>query len=97
MALLTAGTKTTSSLSALQYKSSGMNQTDFAALCALIKQYNVNGTPIAPGALSMGGQLFFPNGRGMCEVRNLDWMVVDGAGYPQVIPNSVFSTSWQHS
>lgn len=94
MAIKTAGTKTTSSLSALQYNPQAA-QADIANIAQRIKNDMINGNPIFPGAFEQGC-LFIPN-RGVLKLQPLDWVMVDGAGFPLVIPNSIFSTSWQHS
>lgn len=96
MALLTAGTAATTSLSALLWNPAGMSATDLGDLLNDILQYNVNGTPILPHALE-NGILTLPNGRGRVKVMPGDYLMVDGAGYPVVIPGSIFATSWVHS
>lgn len=103
MALLTAGTKTTSSLSALIWQPSGMNQADLANLISKIT------TPV-PGAYGASpntsrgfienGFLFLPNSERMPGGYKLtpgDILCVDGAGNPYVLPHQNFGTSWQHS
>lgn len=103
MALLTAGTKTTSSLSALIWQPAGMNQTDLAALVALIRNPAL-GSYGSLGATSRGfienGYLFYPSSTaspgGIKLVPN-DLICVDGAGNPFVLPARNYSTSWQHS
>lgn len=98
MATLTAGTKTTSSLTALQFQRGGLSPADVATINNAIKQYNVNTTPCVPGAFE-NGILYLPNNKTPAGIRlsEGDWIMVDGAGFPLVIPSAIFSTSWQHS
>jgi hypothetical protein len=96
MALLTAGTKLTTSLQALQWKRSGMNQTDLAALLALSR----NPVTGAYGGASLeNGILYLPNQKAEqgIKLNSNDWICVDGAGWVIVIPAATFATSWQHS
>lgn len=104
MSLLTAGTKTTSSLQTLQFQPSGMSATDFGNLIELIQS-----PPPSPGlgganttnktAWFSNGRLFVPTQRAPegYQVNPGDWILVDGAGWPIVVPGNVFATSWQHS
>jgi hypothetical protein len=102
MALLTAGTKLTTSLQALVWQRAGLNQTDLAALQALIRD-PITGHYGAASATSLGfienGHLFLPDNKSPAGIRiNAgDYIAVDGAGNPFVIPGQTFSTSWQHS
>jgi len=99
MALLTAGTKLTTSLSALQFQPGGLSTADSASLMLLIKDPTVNGSPRVPSGVIENNRLYLPDNKTPAgiELRPGDWIMVDGAGYPLVIPSSVFSTSWQHS
>lgn len=103
MALLTAGTKLTTSLSALIWQPSGMNQTDLANLISKITD-PVVGASGASAATSRGyiehGILHLPNPERMPQGYKLhagDIICVDGAGNPFVLPSQNFGTSWQHS
>lgn len=102
MALKTAGTKTTTSLTAIQWFRSGMSAADLAMLTASMRN-PTTGAYGAAAATSCGyienGYLFLPNERNPQGYRleSGDWIMVDGAGWPVVVPNSIFSTSWQHS
>ena len=103
MALLTAGTKLTTSLKALVWQPSGLNQTDLAALVALITT-SVAGAYGASAGTSKGyienGFLFLPSSDRYPQGLRLkagDYIMVDGAGNPVVIPTENFATSWQHS
>lgn len=97
MALLTAGTKTTSSCSALQWQPSGMNPRDLGNLLELIKSPTANVTN--PKQWLQNGRLFIPGERDQLGylVNPGDYILVDGAGWPFVVAGQIFSTSWQHS
>lgn len=104
MALLTAGTKTTTSLSALVWQPSGMSATDFGNLNELIKSPpnapGVGGDNVtSPKMWIQNGILFAPGDRSITgqRINPGDFILVDGAGWPIVIPKNVFSTSWTHS
>lgn len=106
MALLTAGTKTTTSLSAMIWQPAGLNTTDFAALNALMKSPagdmnpNQTGENITyPKMRVINGRLFVPGERDDTGflVNPGDYIMVDGAGWPFIVPGKIFSTSWQHS
>lgn len=98
MATLLAGTKTTTSLIALQYQRGGLSPADTATIANAIKQYNVNTNPRVPGAFE-DGILYYPDNKtpGGFRLSEGDWVMVDGAGFPVVIPGAIFSTSWQHN
>lgn len=105
MTTKTAGTKTTSSLTAIQWNPAGVSAADLATI------NNAMRTPVTGAwgdneAIGAGylenGILFFPPRqtntiRCSIQLQPLDWVMVDGAGWPIVVPNSIFSTSWQHS
>ncbi len=90
MALLTLGSNGTTTLSALKFLP-GSNQTDFAALAALIlSDGSQNGgvanaapsaKPLWPGALSRDGHLYIPN-RGVLQILPGDYIAVDANGWP---------------
>lgn len=105
MATKTAGTKTTTSLTAIQWQPAGVAAADLATINNAIR----NPTTGAFGAASAvgggrleNGFLYLPD-RGSnytqaaIQLQPGDWVCVDGAGWPVVIPNSIFGTSWQHS
>lgn len=96
MATLLAGTKTTTSLKALQFQRGGLLPADVATIANAIKQYNVNTTPNVPGAFE-NGTLYLPNNKGSIRLSEGDWIMVDGAGFPLIIPGAIFATSWQHN
>ncbi len=105
MALLTAGTKTTSSLQTLQFQPSGMSARDLGDLIELIQELPpVAGIPGGSNATQktawfQNGTLFIPSNKAPegLRVDPGDYILVDGAGWPIIVPASVFSTSWQHS
>lgn len=98
MATKTAGTATTSSLTAIQWQRGGISAADLATIRNSILQYNVNTTPRVPGAFE-DGILYYPNNKtpGGFRLSEGDWLMVDGAGFPVVIPGAIFATSWVHS
>lgn len=103
MALKTAGTAATTSCFALVWQPSGMNQTDLANLVSKITD-PVAGAFGASAATSKGyienGFLFLPNSLRYPQGLKLvpgDYILVDGAGNPFVVPYQNFATSWVHS
>lgn len=100
MALLTAGTKTTSSLSALIWQPSGMSPTDLGNLLELIKPPSLTVNPVInKKAWVQNGRLFVPGERDQLGflINPGDYIMVDGNGWPFIVPSQNFSTSWQHS
>lgn len=96
MALKTAGTNLTTSLSALQWQPGGLNTTDLAAIAALITD-SIGG--IQPGSIA-DGYLYMPTKRAPQGIRINpgDWILVDSKGYPLIVPNANFvGGSWAHS
>lgn len=94
MALKTLGTKTTSTLSAIQFLH-GMTVADLATLVVEILDDQspatgalANSAPSAkptwPGAFTTQGQLFIPN-RGLLQVLPGDWVGVDANGWPILV------------
>lgn len=98
MATKTAGTAATTSLTALQFQRAGLAPADVATIQAAIKQYNVNTHPIVPGSFE-NGILYLPDNKspGGIRLSEGDWIMVDGAGFPLIIPGAIFATSWVHS
>lgn len=97
MALRTAGSSTTTVLSAIQW-SPTMSQADIAAFNALVKD-DVNVThPAIPNSFVLQGLLVIPN-RLMVRLRPSDWVVLDPAtGFPFVLSNRAMSgANWVHS
>lgn len=107
MATKTAGTKLTTSLTAIQWQPAGISAADLATINNAMRNPTVGafGASVT-GATGCGrlenGFLFLPD-RGNQQVTDPiqlqpgDWVMVDGAGWPIVVPNSIFGTSWQHS
>lgn len=99
MATVTAGTKTTTSLTALQWQFGGLAPADIATLNAAIRSAvtGAYGAAAASVPYIEEGILHYPDGRGNIQLQASDWIMVDGAGWPVVVPGAIFSTSWQHS
>jgi hypothetical protein len=100
MALLTAGTKLTTSCSALLFQPSGMSATDLGTLNELIKPPSTTVNPVInKKAYIQNGRLFVPGERTPQGylINPGDYILVDGAGFPFIVPGEIFSTSWQHS
>lgn len=98
MATKLAGTATTTSLIAIKWQRAGISAADLATIRNAILQYNVNTQPKVPGAFECG-VLYYPNNKtpGGFRLSEGDWLMVDGAGFPVVIPGAVFATSWVHN
>lgn len=105
MALKTAGTAATTSLTAIQWQpalATAQLKLDLATLIASIRT-PVTGAYGAAAAIDLGyienGMLFLPNQKSPAGIRldAGDWIMVDGAGWVIVVPNSIFATSWVHS
>ncbi len=101
MAVLTLGTKTTSSLKTLVWQPSGMSAADLATLMALIKNPEESATAVAmKKSWIQNGRLFIPGQRDALGVKINpgDYIAVDpDTGWPFIIPSQGFSTNWQHS
>ena len=89
MALLTAGSSTTTVLRTVQYFQ-GMSTADLAALNALVvngSQAKLLGFPLNP--IVSQGLIYYGN-RGSLKLNAGDWLVADPVtGYPFIVPNSV--------
>lgn len=86
MATKTAGTNTTSNLTALEFPSfaaGAMSDADIATIAQLIIN-DVDPPQISPGAFSRMGLLYVPN-RGVLKCRPGDWVMVDAAGWPILV------------
>ena len=98
MALLTAGTTTTTILKALKWLPSGMNQSDLAALQQLMKNPNANVTYGGVGRIE-NGLLFLPGdySKQGIIIRPGDYICVDANGWPIIVNGTVANqagTSW---
>lgn len=105
MALKTAGTASTTGLTAIQWQpamASATLKTDLATLIASIRT-PVTGAYGAAVARDLGyienGMLFLPEAKSPGGIRldAGDWIMVDGAGWVIVVPSAIFATSWVHS
>lgn len=105
MATLTAGTKLTTSLTAIQWQPAGVAAADLATINNAMRNPTTGAFGVG-AATGLGrlenGFLYLPD-RGQnypgaaIALQPGDWVMVDGKGWPIVVPNSIFSTSWQHS
>ena len=98
MALKTAGTAATTTLSALFFYDGGTGNSaaDFAALNALILNDIVGGQSVY-GSFAKNGELFVPN-RGVLKMLPGDLVAVDSTGWPILISSvAAASVSWVHS
>jgi hypothetical protein len=105
MSTVTAGTKLTTSLTALQWKRGGNTAADIATINNAMRAPTTGsfGKAAATGCGRLeNGILYLPD-RGVAEpgafipLHNNDWIMVDAAGWPVVVPDIIFTTSWQHS
>lgn len=101
MATKTLGTSTTSGLNpALQFLpgyGSGMAAADIASIVLSIKNDQINGRPLFPGAFSSNGLLYVPN-RGVLTMLPGDWVGVDNQGWPILVSkNSIANGNWTHN
>ena len=97
MALRTLGTNATNSLNALLFARAGLLAADVATFRANVKNDQVNGRPIFPGALEEG-RLFIPN-RGVLNILPGDFIAYDPTtGWPILISAaSIASGPWTHT
>jgi hypothetical protein len=96
MATVTLGTNLTTSLTALSFSGS-MTAADVASITNGIKDDQVNGLPIFPGAFSSTGLLYIPN-RGVLKVLPEDYVGFDNRGWPILVSKySIANANWTHS
>jgi hypothetical protein len=96
MALLTLGTNATTTLSALLYTRNPPSVADVATFSANVKNDQINGRPIVPGAFRFG-QLVIPN-RGVLQLVPGDYVAYDSQGWPILVSaNSIANGLWTHS
>lgn len=87
MATRTLGTTANNTLTALTYIQ-GMNATDLATMAAGIKDDQINGRPIFPGAFTQDGLLAIPN-RGVLRLVPGDVVAFNpGTGWPIMLSAS---------
>jgi hypothetical protein len=96
MALLTFGTNATTSLSSLLYTRNPPSVADVATFNANVKNDQINGLPIVPGAFRLG-LLTIPN-RGVLTILPGDYVAYDNQGWPILVSaNSIANGPWTHS
>ena len=96
MATGTLGTTANNSLTADSFGDSPV-PADVAAIANLIKNDQINGLPIFPGAWAQTGLLFIPN-RGVLKMLPGDWVGVDSQGWPILVSkNSIANAAWTHT
>lgn len=96
MATSHLGTNANNSLTSL-IMSGAMPAADLAAIANAIKNDQVNGLPIWPGAFAQNGLLYVPN-RGVLKVLPGDYVAVDSQGWPiMVSKNSIANGPWHVS
>lgn len=99
MAVRTLGTIANNSLSSIRF-GQDVTDADFATIINGIKDDNVNGFPIYPGALSRQGLLYVPN-RGVLQCQPGDYIGIDTVtGWPILISADAINagaTKWAHS
>lgn len=95
MATKTLGTTLTTSLTAILY--GGNPQADIATILNGIKNDQINGFPLWPGALD-SGLLSIPN-RGVLKILPGDWVAIDAAtGWPILVSgDAIAGGPWTHS
>lgn len=97
MALLTAGTSASTSLSAALFTRQ-MTAANIALIAAGILNDQINGHPIFPGAFAQSGLLTIPN-RGILQVLPGDYVAFDATtGWPILLSAyAIASGPWAHS
>ncbi len=96
MATGTLGTTANNSLTSL-INSGAMNTTDLATIAQGIKDDQINGNPIFPGAYAQNGILYIPN-RGILRVLPGDYVGIDSQGWPVLVSkNSITNAAWTHT
>ena len=96
MATGTLGTNANNGLTSL-INSGAMATADLAAIANAIKDDQINGFPIFPGAYAQNGLLFIPN-RGVLKVLPGDYVGVDSQGWPILVSkNSIANAAWTHT
>ena len=98
MATRTLGTAATTTLTALVVGTNDYIPADVATFLTSIKNDQINGLPIWPGAYSQKGLLSIPN-RGVLRLIEGDFIAFDPAtGFPIVLSAAAAAgASWVHS
>lgn len=95
MATGTLGTNANNSLTAKDFVGA-MAPADIAAIANAIKNDQINGLPIWPGAFAQTGLLYVPN-RGILKCLPGDYVGVDSQGWPILVSkNSIANGPWTH-
>jgi hypothetical protein len=95
MATGTLGTTANNSLTSKQFVGA-MAPADIASIANAIKNEQINGRPIWPGAWAQTGLLYVPN-RGVLKLLPGDYVGVDSQGWPVLVSaNSIANAAWTH-
>lgn len=98
MATKTLGTAATTSLTAVAF-SKALSAADVATIQQGIRNDDINGRPVFPGAFSLSGLLYIPN-RGILQVQDGDYVAFDAAtGWPILVSATAAASNpqWVHS
>lgn len=96
MATVTLGTTANNSLTAKLF-GGALPTADIAAIANAIKNDQINGLPIFPGAFAQTGLLYIPN-RGVLKMLPGDYVGVDSQGWPILVSkNSIANAAWTHT
>lgn len=100
MAIVTLGTATTTTLSALLWDK-GASFADVSQVARNIRDDNIStggGTrPVYPGAFSRVGTLYIPN-RGFLNLEPGDYVAYDNTGWPILLSNiAAAGANWVHT
>lgn len=96
MATVTLGTTANNSLTAKLF-GGALSTADIAAIANAIKNDQINGLPIFPGAFAQTGLLYIPN-RGVLKMLPGDYVGVDSQGWPILVSkNSIANAAWTHT
>ncbi len=98
MALKTLGTAANNTLSGFVVGTNDLITADVATLLLAIKNDQINGNPVFPGAYAQQGLLFVPN-RGVLKCLAGDYVGFDPAtGFPILLSAAAAAgASWVHS
>lgn len=95
MATGTLGTTANNSLTSKNFQGA-MAAADIASIANAIKNDQINGFPIWPGAFAQTGLLYIPN-RGVLKMLPGDYVGVDSQGWPVLVSkNSIANAAWTH-
>jgi hypothetical protein len=92
----TLGTNANNSLTSKLF-AGAMTVADIASIANAIKNDQINGRPIFPGAWAQTGLLYVPN-RGILTCLPGDYVAVDSQGWPILVSkNSIANGPWTHT